>query len=162
MGRLSAVVLVLIAVSLSGCLAEPANNGSVDSPGEGAGGGDAEPAVIRVQNTDGVAHTLSVSVETPNETFVHPLRVPAGSTEVIDNVSSGSEGNTVEYNVTVRALGGPERGVPWRPTAGNNLTVRYDGDGIEFGQKVGGVRETGYFPFARRAGFSSMYFDFVT
>jgi hypothetical protein len=119
------VGLILIAVTLSGCLGGPAaDNESADASTE------FESAVIQVQNTDDVSHTISVSVEMPNETTVTPLRVSANSTEAVSNITTNLDGR---YNVTARALGGPEVSHSWTPNTDGNLTVRYDGEGIEFG-----------------------------
>jgi hypothetical protein len=131
MGRKWVMLLALFAVCLSGCLAGPtADNETSDASVQGDG---PDTASLRVQNTDGVRHTLSVSVETPNETFVHPLRVPAGKTETVEGVSAQKG---TEYNVTVRALGGPERSHRWNVSAEHSLTIRYDGDEIEYGRAV--------------------------
>jgi hypothetical protein len=133
MDRRWVVLLILAVVTLSGCLAGPtAGDETAEAPTQREG---VDSTNLRVQNTDDVRHTLSVSVETPNKTFIHPLRVPPGTTETVDNISSPNDDPT-EYNITVRALGGPERSHRWNVSAENNLTVRYDGDEIGFGQAV--------------------------
>jgi hypothetical protein len=138
MNKTRALLLILVAVSLSGCLSGPtAENGTGDTPMQENG---VDSTNLRVYNTDDVQHTLSVSVETPNETFVHPLRVPAGTTETVENITAPKT-DSVEHKVTVRALGGPERNYRWNTSGEQNLTVRYDGDEIQFGQGSGAVGE---------------------